>query len=381
MRQFDSLRHSRQGGVAGIAIVTLILLVMAAMIGTTFTISERVIKDAVDDDQRGQALFLAESGLERASYRFVSGGFACGALAETITMIAPGGTFAISAGNTFKFDGVAALGSGECRITSTGTTTSGSKRIVEAILTKGSGSGTGPTSSSNAAFENNGSDSFTVDSGTELLVVATSWRSSSALTSAITGLTYAGKAMTPVSPNSYSYPALPACSKGSCDPLRVSAQIFYLLNPPAMANPLVVTWSNVPEVFVKVAINLKGVDLSNPIDKFGGNSGPSASDAPFGTVITTNNKNALLIDVIGRDNTGNMNDTGCVPRNVLYDANGSKKTGAVSLCGPNASTGPFALNWSWNKALPWASAVVAISSGGSGAGNGVSSWREVSVAP
>lgn len=371
MRRLDPLRMLRQRGAAGLAIVVLILLLMAAMIATTFTITERVVKDAVTDDQRAQALFLAESGMERASYRYIAGAIACGALVETMTMVASGGIFAISAGNAFYFDGVTALAAGQCRIRSTGTTVNGSVRIVEAILSKNPA-----TSSSSNALQDSTSGNFTVASGTELLVVATTWRSAKPATSTITSATYNGINLTPVS-SDYSYPPAPSCGSGSCDPLRASAQIFYLVNPPAGSHPLVFTLPNAPDTFVNIAFNLTGVDLGNPIDAFNGGGGLSSGIA-FGATVTTSNKNDFIIDVVGREMTGNMSAAGCVPRNVIYDNNGANKIGAVSQCGPSASTGPFAMKWTWNQSnKSWASAVVAIRS----ASSGMIGWREVSVAP
>lgn len=373
MRAYDSTSTGRQRGVAGVTIVVLILLVVSTMLAAVFVLSSRTVNNAVDDDQRLQVLYLAETGMERASFRYMAAGVACGGLAETNTAFLSGANFAISAGSTTNFDGVSVLPAGQCRIRSTGTAANGSVRAIEAILK------VRPVSSSSSGLQDSTTGNFTVDSGTELLLVATAWRSAQPLSSSITAATYNGVALTPVSASS-NYPSTPACLSGTCDPLRTSSQIFYMINPPPGSFPLNFTFNNAPDVFVKVGFNLNGVDVSNPIDQYASAAGLSpASGTDFGATVVTTKANDFIIDVLAREKTGNTTASlSCNPRTVLYDNNATNKIGALTQCGPIAAIGGVTMNWTWNQPnKPWSDSIVAIKS----ASGGMIGWREVGVFP
>jgi len=124
---------SREHGVA--LIVAVLLLVAVAAFGAIMA-GSMAASDLTDSGYQGssvEALFAAESGLERAIKRFATG-TACGALTDAQTVSA-GRTFSVTAGVTTAFDGATTLETSQCRVQSTGAVSGTSaSRQLQAIL-------------------------------------------------------------------------------------------------------------------------------------------------------------------------------------------------------------------------------------------------------
>ena len=130
----------RQRGAAMLVVVLLVLTVAAFAVIVAASQSGGDIHGSDANADGMQALFLAESGIERALKRFATG-TACGAgLSETITDLSTIGLgttshrIVIGTGETTDFAGVA-LPATQCRVPVTGTVLSGNiSRTVHAIV-------------------------------------------------------------------------------------------------------------------------------------------------------------------------------------------------------------------------------------------------------
>src|SRR5450830_2129769 len=119
-----SLRK-RQGGAASLAIAVVLLLVITVALVASQRLASTVVQDASASDLRMQALFLAESGMERATQRFTKGAACSSASNETLTVTGSGaGTIKLQFVGVSNFDGsacsAAVCGSTYCRVRSTG---------------------------------------------------------------------------------------------------------------------------------------------------------------------------------------------------------------------------------------------------------------------
>lgn len=143
-------RHDQRGAAALMAAVFLILVV--SILGLiTLRLAATSVNDSLLNHDGVAALFLAETGLERAAGQLAAGTVTCGAgLAGSWTLA--GGTISIAnlgAGFTTDFAG-AALPSGQCRVQATGTTgLFTAQRSIEAIIATSGGNLLG---SANANF-------------------------------------------------------------------------------------------------------------------------------------------------------------------------------------------------------------------------------------
>jgi len=132
---------AQQSG-AGLLLPVILVITVAAfavMVAATQSGSDVQGSDAHADSV--EALYLAETGVERALKRFASGVAACGALAQSITDltqigIASGRTIDILAGLTTAFDGVTLLpAQTQCRVVVTGrVNASNVSRTIHAIV-------------------------------------------------------------------------------------------------------------------------------------------------------------------------------------------------------------------------------------------------------
>jgi Tfp pilus assembly protein PilX len=127
----ENPRHQR-GAVTAIMVLVVILIVTTlVMILLDATTSESM--DTAEQNDSVEALYLAESGLERASWRYITGGVACTSLAPDGPNNFGRGSFTVDSADQLDFDGVTALAAGRCRVRVTGTVGS-IKRTVEAII-------------------------------------------------------------------------------------------------------------------------------------------------------------------------------------------------------------------------------------------------------
>ncbi len=126
----------RQRGAVGLMAAVFLILVVLFLGQMTLRLAATGANDSLLVHDGVGALFLAESGLERAAAQLAAGTATCGAGLAGSWAYA-GGTVTIvnlGAGFTTGFDG-SALGAGECRVRATGNVgLYGAQRTVEAII-------------------------------------------------------------------------------------------------------------------------------------------------------------------------------------------------------------------------------------------------------
>jgi hypothetical protein len=373
----------QRGAASAIIVIVLFLITSAALLSRIETTAS-IMNDAVTASMRLQALYLAESGLERASRRFGAGGVACGSLAESDIALSNVGTFSISAGSTLGFDGVTSA-AGSCRVQVTGRTASGGVvRVIEAMLT--------PAVLTNAT---RGNRDFVcnVPAGENLLsVVSVAWSGPASPAISITSVVLGGVPGTAVATDPKN-PALLAPVRAINNAVAYSAQIYYVKSPPVGSSVAgTVTLNGNPTGIVIGCITLAGVNQSAPVDTAAQNTGQGASP---GVSLTTTQVNTFVIDNLVRDNGGKLEiaDVTSTPTRVeMWNFTSNASSGAGSYRGPVPTSSTVQMNWNWtgtgNKAAPWAIAAVSIAgdpASGTGArvrllGGGLSGWREVVTA-
>lgn len=359
-----------QRGAASLAIVFLGFLLVSVALLRSQELSSSALRDANASDQQVQALFLAESGLERATRRFVVDGIACGSLLENDIAIPDAGTFSIGAGSALAFDGLTSAGA-SCRVRVTGKTPGGVARTIEAMLT--------PFVVTTAS---RGSRDFacTVPAGENLLtVISVSWSTPAASTVSVNSVSLGGAAGV----------AAAAPIRNDDGTLRVSAQNFYVRNPPlGSAVAGTVSLSGATSGIIVGCLTLAGVNQTSPIDRTAANA--SRGGSPSVSLIT-GAASTFVIDNMVRDNGGNLAMVSAAnpARTEIWNFTPSGNAGAGSYRGPFASGATAVMNWTWNQNKIWAIAALSVAgdtSGGSGGrvrlpGGGVAGWREVVAAP
>ena len=131
----------------------------------------------------------------------------------------------------------------------------------------------------------------------------------------------------------------------------VRAELWYLANPTAGNNNIVVNLSMTAQAAVAGAVSFSGVDQTNPIPTTGTNNGSNNNAI---TSITTANANAWIIDTVVRDNTGVKAATSPqVERwNIATGVSGGGSTKNTSTPGSQAM--------SWSGTSGWAQVVAEI---------------------
>ena len=381
MPPYQSEKLMQRGAASAIIVIVLFLVTSAALL-SKFETTAGLMNDTVTASMRLQALYLAESGLERASRRFAAGGVACGSLAESDIALSNVGTFSISAGSTLGFDGVTSAG-GSCRVQITGKTSSGNVvRVIEAMLT--------PAVLTNAT---RGNRDFVcnVPAGENLLsVISVAWSAPASPELLITSVVLGGVAGTAVATDQKN-PTVTAPVRAINNGVAYSAQIYYVKNPPVGSSVAgAVTLNGTPAGIVIGCVTLAGVNQSAPVDKGAQNTGQGASP---GVSLTTTQANTFVIDNLVRDNGGKLEiaDITSTPTRVeMWNFTSNGSSGAGSYRGPVPTSSLVQMNWNWTgtKNGPWAIAAVSIAgdpASGAGArvrllGGGVSGWREVVTA-
>jgi hypothetical protein len=366
---------ARQSGIATVAIAFLLLLIMGLSVLGASTLTSGVARDSGSDHQRLQALFMAETALERATYRF-NNGVACASLTETnLAMTSTGGaalgTVTLTPFTT-QFDGTTNVGA-SCRVRATATTATGQVvRSIEAFVNQTSFT----SSRGNRKFQ------CTVNSGSNLaLVISVAWTTSNTVNYTITGVSFGGIGMT-------SAAAVTTTTDSSS---RYSVQNFYLLSPTTGTVSGAISMTGDPSSIIIGCTVLTGANSSTPLDATGTATGNS--NAPSVTVHTgATSGNRFVIDNLARDNGGSLSMTAASGRVEGWNFTASGKGGAGSSRGVITLTGTdIVMGWTWNQTKTWALAGVSmfgntatqtgavISSVSSG--NGVAGWREITVPP
>jgi hypothetical protein len=381
-------RMTGQSGIATVAVAFLLLLVMGLAVLGAESLTQGVARDAAAENDRLQALYLAHSGIERATYRF-NNGVACASLGESSVSVTSVGTVTITSFTT-DFDGVTSIGGSNCRVRAAATSASG--QVVRTIEAKIS-----PT----AQTSTRGNVIFTCDiaSGTNLgLIVTVSWAANGAY--GITGVSFGGVGATSIDTTPVS--TMPASITDSGTTYR--AHNFYLANPTTgtdvdglvsfSGNPSgLIIGCNVLAGVSNVGVTLGGVQT--PIDVFG--SGTGSAGNPTVTIHTSPTSGTrYVIDNFARDNSGSASlgtgTNGVCTRTSEWNSGAGFAAGAASNCGTVSSGTDVTMNWSWNKNKVWADAVVAAFATSlphyegartrtAGSTSAQSGWREITVPP
>jgi hypothetical protein len=325
-------------------------LIMTAALFASQTLTGSIAQDAAASDQRVQALFLAESGIERATQRFTKGAACSSASDETIT--APGGgSFQLQFVGASNFDGTACpaavCGSTYCRIRSTGrsiaanSTTAMNARTIETLLvTPKSLTTTGSQSPSKTTVNGRPQYSLTntVTSGTSQIYILTIfWTSSPSTVGKVTNVTYNG-APIPAMISLVPMPVFPAEDVG------YYAQIYYVMNPPVGTSTVAINFDVAPQGLAFGALNADGVDPTTPIVGYG----PVTATKPVTSLSRSIAipANGLAIDVLSRSSGGNTTGNACadpldptVSLVSIYRSNAEKIAGQTSYCGPVSAGG------------------------------------------
>lgn len=140
---YSSVLYKNQRGAASVAIVMLLMFILAAAVGAMLNMSSSSVVDAAKNEEQVAALFLAESGLERA--QGILQAAADPTVGSTCTGIA-GSNFTLDRG---KFNLSATptgcdgsnLNCTSCKITSTGLGVGSASRTITRIMTLSAPSG------------------------------------------------------------------------------------------------------------------------------------------------------------------------------------------------------------------------------------------------
>jgi hypothetical protein len=138
----ESRATRRPQGAVTVILAVALLVGVGAMLLVALSMSTSEVHDTASQASGTRALFLAESGVERAGAR-LAGGTSCTALAATL----PEGPFSLAGSSTFTLNSAATtdfqgnpLPTGACRVRTTGTADLGAAvRTVEGILSSSSG--------------------------------------------------------------------------------------------------------------------------------------------------------------------------------------------------------------------------------------------------
>lgn len=356
MNRPPAIPPARQRGIVSIiaAVALLVMVGLALRIGLGMSASG-VIDSAVQNDSV-EALFLAESAVERGARLFAAGG-AC-----TAAGLEAGTDFNLGRGRFRVLDTPApALVSGNCRFQARGEIIpTGQTRTVEAVVAPGdielNGTPTFDVGKNVSVFE---WGHIVAAGASRLLIVGVSWRSDNG--QSVNGVSYAGQPMTPVVDRSQ-----PAAATGAA---RVTVQIFRLIDPPVGTANVSVTLSAAARV-VGGAIGLSGVNQTAPIEASSSNA--ATGNAP-NVSVTTLTGNAWVIDTVARVAGGNLTPNRIEAWNTVTGGGGVHAGGAASRHGPVNPPASILMSWNWSTSDHWAAAAVAVKPGGSG----VINWREV----
>ena len=184
-----------------------------------------------------------------------------------------------------------------------------------------------------------GSDTF-------LLVLISAENNATPGNMPVTGVTYNGDALTKIREEDTT-----VTPGGSAD----IASVWYLINPDAGTNNVIVSYTGVVEGDAVTAITLTGVSQSAPIDAQNGFKGNSANPS---NAVTTVAANCLVLDVI----TGSGSGTTLTPGGSQTQQSNITNSGNIrSATSSQAKATPGSTTMSWTMASQvWAQIVVSI---------------------
>lgn len=333
---------ARQRGMAALISILFLLIVVAFAVLVALSMSGSDINDTAMQHNSINALFLVESGVERASQRYGSG-TACGAgLLDVAAITLGGGSFQVIAPTPFVVTGL-------CQVRVRGTY-GGSTRTLDALIsgvTATGGSVNGPIvlEAANAVGSAAGVNTLTVP-----LTVGGVGR---VLVVGITVDTAPGSAVNTVT---YASQALTFRGRAGNNPLT---EIWTLVNPPAGTANVVVTLSGNDQIVVG-ALSFTGVNLTTPLDvalvTTTGNSNTASA------TITPATANAWIVDVVSVNNGVAITMGALTNRQSRWNLRlGGSVTGAGSILGPVSPAAARTLQWTWGGGnRSWAQVALAL---------------------
>jgi hypothetical protein len=379
---------SKQAGIATVAIAFLIVLLMGVAVLGASTLATGVSRDSGSEHARIQALFMAETAIERASYRF-NNGIACNSLGESnITMTSTAGTTlgtVTITSFTTGFDGTTAVGS-NCRVRASATTASGQiVRVIESMIQPSGG------------FSTRGNHTFActvpTTGSSRAVVVTMGWTTSGTGDYPISGVSLNGTAMT----------AAGAVVTNSDSSGVYKAQNFYLLDPStgsSVSGNVTFSGGN-PTAIDYACIVFTGVTSSagSPIEVTN-SSAPSSTVSSVSAALNTGSTSGTryLVDNLVRASGGNWSAdsiANCSNHDLsshTWKSNANGNAGAGSFCGTVAASTNVTLSWG-GSSKKVAYAALAIYATGETSENSarvsdtstttgaLSGWREITVPP
>lgn len=352
-------RRTAQRGVAALMAVLFLLFMLGVVLVIANQMAATDVHDSGAQNLSVEALFLAESGLERAVQRYGSG-TACGAGLMEGQIAFGRGTFEVIAPTPY-------LSGGRCVARIQGLVGSVSRIIESQFVSGGAGIAfdrvtTRTRNDDTAATWNH---RVTATSPNPVLIVGVTLKNTGSPAQTVASVTYNGVALTFIGATTTVAPA-------------VRVELWQLVNPPTGANfPVVVTLSGASTAIIAGAISLTGVHQAVPIEASGFNRGSSFVAS---VSVTTLSGNAWVMDVMGsRTSSGAfmVPAPGRDPRwNQAAGPGGSgginRIRGTASTRGPIATAGAVTMNWLVSQ--PWAIGAVAIKPATTGQ---VFAWSEI----
>lgn len=337
--------RSRARGFATLMAVLVLLIVVGLSLTVALQMGASSVSDSAAQSDHIEALFLAESGLERTAQQY-TGSTACGAgLAQ--------GPIGLGRG-TFEVLPTPVLAGTVCLLRVVGRVGAAARTIETEI--SGGGAPIAVDRVSNRR-ENSRSDiswNHQVGGVDRLLVVGVSFRNPA---QAVTAVTYAGVSLV---------------RAGGSVRNNTRVELWYLSAPPTGNNTVQVTLDGTTAV-VAGAVSLTGVDQAFPISASAFNAGTSNNAS---VTITPNADGAWVVDVLSKAN--NDAATESPAQDPLWDVatggGGVRIRGAGSALTLISPVTPVAMSWSLGSSQDWAIGAVAVRP--AAAAQAVA-WREV----
>jgi len=369
-RMCSPVQCRHQGGAAAMITVLFLLIVVGFSVLVSLNMSGSDVSDSTSQHNSVQALFLAESAIERATRRYAS--IPCASLAPDSASLTSG---------TFTVTSATVVGA-NCQIRVTGTA-AGNTRTVDAQLTNAGGTialeqaNNFPNTNTNGTAHSR-SVPMTIGGTGRVLVVAITTDSAS---NAIGSVTYAGQAL-----------AFRAGANQAGGGGRPRMEVWTLAdNPvgtiPVGANNVVVTFAGGAGVVDQMEVGamfFTGVDVSTAISHLDVSPIPASAtqSANNGTTasvsITPVTNGAWIVDGVSINGGSNASP-------ILMTSIGTRQQRwnqvlGASIAGAGATYGPInpavasTLTWTWNSNQRWAQVAIALRPGGNPR---VVQWSEV----
>jgi hypothetical protein len=324
-----------QRGIATVMTAFVLMLLVLAGLAVALNMSASDIHDSSTQGTSAQALFLAESGLERVARRLA--GTACGAGLMEGAIAYGGGQFQVVAPTP-------SLVGGQCQVRIAGRV-GPVTRTVDAWFAGTGGAITIDTVQWNAARTTLLSFAHPVTAGASVLVVGVSIDRAN---TSINYVRYGGVNLTQI-----------AVAFSGTNP---EASIWYMVNPPAGTANVTISLGGNEEV-IAGAISLFGVNTTTPFDVAAATSTGNGNAASV--TITPVTSGAWVFDVMAVNNGKDVTPTAAGQTQHWESAVNNRVTGAASTIGPVNPAAPRTPRWTWTgSAQAWAHAAVTLRPGG-----------------